>query len=314
MDRVGLKAANMIMDEVKKVIVGKDEIIRKTLLCILAKGHILIEDIPGVGKTTMALAFSKAMALKQKRIQFTPDVMPLDVTGFNIYNKETQKFEFKEGAAMCNLLLADEINRTSSKTQSALLEAMEEQQVSVDGRVYPLPEPFIVIATQNPVGSIGTQMLPESQLDRFAMCLFMGYPQIEDEVMMLKGKHLKNPMDAVEPIINEKGLLYMQREAAQVFVKDNVYAYVAEIAAATRRHPDILLGLSPRGSVAICNLAKANAYLAGREFVTPDDVRSILFDAVAHRLILRGGVQDKRQQIKHILFDIIRDVPVRKEV
>ena len=295
-------------------IIGQKELVRKLVITLLADGHALLEGAPGLAKTKAIKTLSECIRATYNRIQFTPDVMPSDVTGFNIYNKETQKFEFKEGAAMCNLLLADEINRTSSKTQSALLEAMEEQQVSVDGRVYPLPEPFIVIATQNPVGSIGTQMLPESQLDRFAMCLFMGYPQIEDEVMMLKGKHLKNPMDAVEPIINEKGLLYMQREAAQVFVKDNVYAYVAEIAAATRRHPDILLGLSPRGSVAICNLAKANAYLAGREFVTPDDVRSILFDAVAHRLILRGGVQDKRQQIKHILFDIIRDVPVRKEV
>ncbi len=314
MNQMGLKAANRIMDEVRKVIIGKDEVIRKTLLCILAKGNILIEDIPGVGKTTMAMAFSKAMELKQKRVQFTPDVMPSDVTGFNVFNKQTQKFEFQEGAAMCNLLLADEINRTSSKTQSALLEAMEEQQVSVDGKIYLLPDPFIVIATQNPVGSVGTQMLPESQLDRFAMCLYMGYPEVEDEVLMLKGKHCANPMENVKPVVSDRGLLYMQKEVEQIYIKDNVYAYVAEIASATRQHPDILLGMSPRASLAVCNLAKAHAYLTGRDFVVPDDVRAVLQDAVVHRLVLRGGTRDKQNDVKRILHDIIKEIPVRKEV
>ncbi len=313
MSQMGLKAANMIMDEVKKVIVGKDVIIRKTLICLLAKGHILIEDIPGVGKTTLAMAFSKAMALKEKRVQFTPDVMPSDVTGFTVYNKQTGQFDYKEGAVMCNLLLADEINRTSSKTQSALLEAMEEGRVSVDGKVYSLPKPFHVIATQNPVGSIGTQMLPESQLDRFAMCLQMGYPDIADEVEMLKGRQGADVMKQVEPIINEKGLLYMQQEVEKVYVKESVYAYIAQIAAETRSHPELRLGLSPRGSLAVCKLAKANAYLDGREFTTPDDVRGVLLDACVHRLLPRQTTRDKEEQLRQILFDIIANTPVQKE-
>jgi len=310
---MGLKAANMIIDEVKKVIIGKDDIIKKALVCILAKGHILIDDIPGVGKTTLAVAFSKAMALRQNRIQFTPDVMPSDVTGFSIYNKEKHKFEYKSGAVMCNMLLADEINRTSSKTQSALLEAMEENKVSIDGKVYPLPNPFTVIATQNPVGSIGTQMLPESQLDRFTIRLTMGYPSMEDEMNMLKGKHMRNPLDAVEPIINDKGLLYMQSEVEKVFIHDNIYEYITNIAAATRTHPEIQLGVSPRGSVALCNIAKANAYLNGRNYVTPDDIRMVLMDTLSHRLIINSKARSIKKTVTDILYDIVRNTTVKQQ-
>ena len=309
---MGLKAANMIMDEVKKVIIGKEDIIKKTMICILAQGHILIDDIPGVGKTTLAVAFSKAMALKQNRIQFTPDVMPSDVTGFSIYNKEKNTFEYKKGAVMCNMLLADEINRTSSKTQSSLLEAMEEKKVSVDGKVYHLPNPFIVIATQNPVGSIGTHMLPESQLDRFTMRLTMGYPSVEDEINMLKGKHRNNPMDSVDPIIDDKGLLYMQRKVDEVFIHDSIYEYVSKIAAATRSHPDVQLGVSPRGSVAICNVAKANAFISGRDYVVPDDVRVVLIDTLSHRMLLNSKSRAGRRSVIDILYEIIQGISIQQ--
>lgn len=310
---IGLQATNRIMEEVGNVIIGKEDTIRKVMTCILAKGHILIDDIPGVGKTTLAVAFSKSMALKQNRIQFTPDVMPSDVLGYNMYNKATQKFEYAQGAVMCNMLLADEINRTSSKTQSALLEAMEEQRITVDGTTYNLPKPFIVIATQNPVGSIGTHMLPESQLDRFAMKLTMGYPSIEDEINMLKDKHQNNSMDSVKAIVDDNGLLYMQNEVDKVYVHHNIYTYIAHIAKATREHKSIELGLSPRGSVALCRLAKANAYISQRNYVVPDDVRAVLMGASEHRIILSSKAKIKDITIENIMYEIVGQVQVNKE-
>lgn len=310
----GLRAATLIMEEVRKVIIGKDDIIRKVMISILANGHILIEDIPGVGKTTLAMAFSKAMKLEHNRIQFTPDVMPSDVTGFSVYNKDTNQFEYRKGAVMCNLLLADEINRTSSKTQSALLEAMEERRITVDGETRALQDPFIVIATQNPIGSIGTQMLPESQMDRFIMKITMGYPSIESEIEMLKDKHMKNPMDSVNPILNSTGICAMQMDVERVFIHDEVYAYIAEIAAATRRHPALKLGISPRGSIAVSKAAKAEAYLNGRDYVLPEDVRAILEDTVKHRLILSSKARINHITIEQVLEDIVKKIVVEKGI
>jgi MoxR-like ATPase len=272
--------------EVKKAIIGKDEAVHRVLTAILARGHILIEDVPGVGKTTLAMAFSRAMSLRGQRIQFTPDVLPTDITGFNAYNSETKTFEYRAGAVMCNLLLADEINRTSSKTQSALLEVMEEGRVTVDGVTHPLPKPFIVIATQNPVGSVGTQLLPESQLDRFMIKLTMGYPDTGSEIAMLKGKHGGEPLDSIIGVMTDQELLDGQARVMEVFVDDAIYAYIADLADRTRHHPMIRLGVSPRGGVALTNMAKAAAFMNGRDYVIPEDVQAVFIDVCAHRMIL----------------------------
>lgn len=303
---------NRIMSEVKKVIIGKDEVIRKVMITILAKGHILIEDIPGVGKTTLALAFSKAMSLKHNRMQFTPDVMPSDVTGFSIYNKEKNQFEYREGAVMCNLFLADEINRTSSKTQSALLESMEEGKVTVDGVTRVLPVPFTVIATQNPIGSVGTQMLPESQLDRFMMKITMGYPSLENEVSMLKSKHKGNPMLQLNPIVSMEELIQMQAEVEQIFVHDNIYEYIACLVKETREHEFVQLGVSPRGSIAIKRASQAAAYLNGRDFVSPDDVREILADTIGHRIVVTSKARVNRISAEDIVNEIMKSVVAKK--
>ena len=281
-----------IVNEVKKAVIGKDDVVTKVMLAVLARGHVLLEDIPGVGKTTLAVAFSKAMNLNYNRVQFTPDVMPSDVTGFSIYDKEKQEFVYKPGAAMCNLFLADEINRTSSKTQSALLEVMEEGSITVDGVTRQTPRPFVVIATENPIGSVGTQLLPESQLDRFAVCLTMGYPDAESELNILRDHKGHNPLDDIEPIADGEEIMAMQNEVDEVRVHDDIYRYITEIAAATRNHPDLRLGLSPRGTLAVAKMARANAYYLGREYVVPDDVRAVLKATAGHRVLLtsKAGV------------------------
>ena len=245
-----------------------------------------MDDIPGVGKTTLALAFSKSLSLQYSRMQFTPDVLPSDVVGFNLYNKDKGIFEFKPGAGVCNLFLADEINRTSSKTQAALLELMEEKQATVDGVTRKMPEPYMVIATENPVGSAGTQMLPESQLDRFIVRLSMGYPDAKSEAAILKNRATENPLEQVKSVLGAEDLLQMQRDTDQVFVHDEIYDYITALATATRNHDLIKLGISPRGSIAIARMAKAHAYLYRRNYVVPDDVRSIFVSTTAHRLIL----------------------------
>lgn len=278
--------AHLVMDEVKKVIVGKDECIEKVTAAILAGGNVLLEDVPGVGKTAMALAFSRAFGLQSNRVQFTPDVMPADITGFSMYRKETGKFVYYPGAVMCNLLLADEINRTSPKTQSALLEVMEEGSVTVDGVTRQVPKPFIVMATQNPVGSYGTQRLPEAQVDRFLICISMGYPAAEDEVEMLKKRHHRDPLDFVSPVANAEELMEMQRDAAEVYIHDAVYRYMVKIADATRRHDFLELGLSPRGTLALGRMARAYAFLQDREYVIPEDVKKALMDIGVHRIRL----------------------------
>lgn len=301
-----------VINEVKKAVIGKDDIIIKTLLAITAKGHILLDDIPGVGKTTLAVAFSKAMSLDYKRMQFTPDVMPADVTGFNFYNKQTGQFEFREGAAMCSLFLADEINRTSSRTQSALLEVMEEGAVTVDGVTRTLPRPFIVIATQNPVGSVGTQLLPESQLDRFVIKLSMGYPDLESEISILRSKAAADPADAVKAVASRQDIIMIQNAADDVFADDRIYRYIASIAAATREHPLIKLGLSPRGTVALASMAKACALLHGRTFVIPDDVKYVAGDVCAHRLILTAKAKASGSSTETVLAEVMNSVPAPK--
>ena len=308
--RAVLAMSQNVIGEVKKVIIGKDEIIIKVLLSILAGGHILIEDIPGVGKTTLAVAISKALSLDYKRLQFTPDVLPTDVTGFNILNKQTQRFEYKQGAALTNLFLADEINRTSSKTQSALLEIMEEGKVTVDGVTRKAPDPYIVIATQNPIGSIGTQMLPESQMDRFIVRLTMGYPSVENEVMMLKAKQSLVPVDSVNPVVNAEDIIRARHEVENIYIADQVIDYIARLAAATRNHQFIKLGLSPRGTIALLRMTKATALLKGRDYVIPDDVAYTFNDVVLHRVVFNSKAKINGVTGEQVLRDILSTVEV----
>lgn len=294
--------ANEIIAEVKRAVIGKDDCVEKVLMAMLAGGHILLEDIPGVGKTTMALAFSKVMDLKQNRVQFTPDVLPADITGFTIYQKNTNEFTFQPGAVMCNLFLADEINRTSPKTQSALLEVMEEGNVTVDGVTREVPKPFVVMATQNPVGSAGTQMLPESQLDRFMICMSLGYPDIENEIAIIKDRSVGNPLDRLYPVIHAKELLEMQKETEQVFIHDVLYSYVAKLIAATREDPMLELGVSPRGTLALTRMIKASAYINGRDYVTPNDAAKVFKDVTLHRIKLNA-----KARVNHVTPDAVLD-------
>lgn len=302
-------SAQGIMTQVQKVVVGKDECIYKVLMAILAKGHILMEDIPGVGKTTMAMAFSKAMDLNVKRLQFTPDVLPSDVTGYYMFNKETQMFKYVPGAIMCNLLLADEINRTSPKTQSALLEVMEEGKVTLEGRTREVPHPFVVIATQNPVGSIGTQRLPESQLDRFMICLTLGYPEIQDEIRMMASRQQNQPLDQVQPVIGQERLLAMQEAVDNVYVHQTVYEYIARLSEATRNHPLVALGVSPRGTLSLCQMAKSCAWLSGRAYVIPDDVFRVFKDVAGHRMILEAKSRINHVTIEAVITEILNKIP-----
>jgi MoxR-like ATPase len=305
-----LKKAKQILQEVRKSVIGKDEIICKIMMAILAKGHVLIEDIPGVGKTTMTLAFAKTLGLECNRIQFTPDVMPSDVTGFNMFNRMTNQFEYKPGAVMCNILLADEINRTSPKTQSALLEVMEEGHVTVDGVTYELPNPFIVMATQNPFGSIGTQRLPESQMDRFMIRVTLGYPTVEDEMSILKGKQEQESRIKSENVLAPGELNTMRSVINAVHVDDSIYRYVAMIAEATRNHREIIQGISPRGSIAIIAMAKADAFLRGHNYVLPSDVQYILKDVIAHRMILDKNIINAETTENSVIDNILKTVKV----
>lgn len=275
-----------IQSEVNKVIIGKEDVVKKVLMSILAQGHVLLEDVPGVGKTTMAMAFARALGLDAKRVQFTSDTLPSDIIGFSVYEKETGKLSYKAGAVMTNLLLADEINRTSSKTQSALLEAMEEKRVTVDGVTYPLPEPFIVLATQNPVGSAGTQLLPSSQLDRFLMRLSMGYPDRKSQIDIMRDRHHSDPLDSVEAVTDIAALNALAEEVRNVYVSDHVYEYATDLCEATRNNIYINLGISPRGALALIRAAKAAAFLDDRDYVTPDDVAGVFTDVCCHRLVL----------------------------
>ena len=280
------KLAAAILAQVRRAVVGKDEVLARVLLAILAGGHILLEDIPGVGKTTMALAFSKALGLDYNRVQFTPDVMPSDITGFTLYNKEAGRMEYQPGAVLCNLFLADELNRATSRTQSALLEAMEEGQVTVDGVSHPVPRPFLVIATQNPAGASGTQPLPDSQMDRFMVRLSLGYPAPADEMDMVRRRQGGNPLASVEQVVDREGLLALREKAGAVYLSDEVLDYIVRLVGATREHPMILQGASPRATLALAAMAKAAALVRGRDYVNPEDVELVFPDVVPHRLLL----------------------------
>ncbi len=299
-----------ISNEVKGVIKGKDEVIAKVLMAMLAKGNVLLEDVPGVGKTTMALAFARAMGLDTKRVQFTPDTLPSDIIGFSVYDKETGELSYKEGAIVTNLLLADEINRTSSKTQAALLEAMEEKKVTVDGVTRVLPDPFIVLATENPAGSAGTQMLPNSQLDRFMVKLSIGYPDVESQAEILADRHTENPVDNVSQVVTDEELKDMIQKANEVYIAKSVYEYVAKLVQKTREHDMVSLGVSPRGALSLCQMAKAYAFVNSRDFVTPDDIRAVFADVCGHRLMLNSKARLNELSAENILADIIKDVEI----
>lgn len=299
---------SQMMTEITKAVSGKNLMVYKVLLAILAGGHILLEDIPGVGKTTLALAISRTLSLSCRRIQFTPDVLPSDVTGFNLYDKNTGEFTFKKGAAFCNLLLADEINRTSSKTQSALLELMEEGAVTIDGITYPLPSPHVVIATQNPITCVGTQKLPESQMDRFLIRLSLGYPDFSSEVNLLKARSNSNPLQSIRPVADAQMISQMRQDASAVYVADSLYHYAVQLADATRQHPSIQLGISPRGTLALLQIAKAAAYAQNRDFLLPDDINFVCQDVFCHRLILRNNIE-KSLSSGQIVEEILRSVP-----
>ena len=303
------KKTEEIMREVRKVIFGKDECIRQVMTAILAGGHILIEDIPGVGKTSMALAFARAMNLTQNRVQFTPDVLPSDIVGFSMFIKEKEAFVYQPGAVMCNLFLADEINRTSAKTQSALLEVMEEGTVTVDGVTRNVPDPFIVIATENPIGSAGTQRLPESQLDRFMVCVVMGYPDAEAEMEILSRQPRRALLDRVQPVMDKNDLLAMQQQVDEVYMSDEIRRYIVELSRATRRDSRLALGLSPRASLAVAGMARAAAFLGGRNYVAPQDITAIFADAARHRLCLTEQARTGGDTVQNILDDVLHTVP-----
>ena len=297
-----------ILSEVQKVILGKEEVIEKVLMAVLADGHVLLDDVPGVGKTTLAVALSKALGIRYQRIQFTPDVPPSDVVGFSIYDKATGNFKYMPGSVTrANLLLADEINRTSSKTQSALLEAMEERQVTVDGEVHPLEKPFLVIATENHVGAAGTQLLPHAQLDRFLVRLTIGYPSFEDQMDIIRDRATANPMESVQQVAVCEDILAMQKEAAAVMMKDEIVAYITRLAIASREHPMVELGISPRGALAVSRMARACAYLKGRDYVVPEDVRAVFVDVCGHRILLSQKAKAAHLTTRAVLEQIMKD-------
>lgn len=296
-----------VLHEVKKVMNGKDDVILKVWLTILAEGHVLLEDQPGVGKTTLAKTFSRVLDLHSNRIQFTPDVVASDVTGFTMFDKQSNSFIFKEGAVMCNLLLGDEINRTSSRTQAALLEAMQEKHVTVDGQTYALPKPFHVIATQNPFGTSGTQPLPLAQLDRFMTKLSVGYPCVDDQVAMLKNRQATDPLQSVEQVLTKEQLLQLQQQVEALHIADDMLYYVTALTEATRNHPQIYQGISPRGAIALCKMAKAHAFKEEREYVIPADVAAIWHETVSHRIVLKGTSDEKT--VQQLLTAILQATP-----
>lgn len=299
------ETAKVVMEEVARVVTGKDDCIRKAFAAILAGGHILIEDVPGVGKTTLAVAFSKVMGLENHRVQFTPDVLPADILGFNMYRKETGDFVYYPGTIMCNLFLADEINRTSPKTQSALLEVMEEGKVTVDGVSREVPRPFIVMATQNPKGSAGTQLLPESQLDRFMICMSMGYPDVKSEIAIARGRSSSANMVELQPVIGAQELEALCGMVEDVYMSESIYTYIVALVGKTRENSYIELGVSPRGTIACVRMARAWAFLQGRNYVMPEDVADIFLDIAKHRIVLNTKARVTHMTEEAILSEIL---------
>ena len=301
--------AQQILSQVRKAVVGKDTVLLWVLAAILARGHILLEDIPGVGKTTMALAFSRVLDLEYNRVQFTPDVLPSDVTGYSIPDPQGQGMRYQKGAVLCNLFLADELNRATSRTQSALLEAMEEGQVTVDGVSHKLPQPFVVIATQNPTGAAGTQLLPDSQMDRFMVRLSLGYPSPKDEAAMILTRQGGNPLNTLSALMTREELISIQNLVEDTFLRDNVVQYIVALSGATRNSPDILRGASPRATLSVTAMSKAVARLRGRDYVIPGDVKEVFVHTVAHRLILSPRAEAQGKTAEQILQGLLETVP-----
>ncbi len=306
--RIAYEKIQEVLREVRSVVKGKDDCVEKAFSAILAGGHILIEDVPGVGKTTLAVAFSHAMALENHRVQFTPDVQPTDILGFSMYHKDTGTFSYHPGPVMCNLFLADEINRTSPKTQSALLEVMEEGYVTVDGESHPVPAPFIVMATQNPKGSAGTQLLPDSQLDRFMISMHMGYPDMWDEIEIAKGRRLRVRPQEIRQVITAAELQSLQNLVERVFIHDNIYKYIVRLVEATRQNSYVELGVSPRGTIACTRMARARAFIQGRGYVIPEDVAAIFSDVAGHRLQL-----GTRARVAHVTAEAVIEQILQQE-
>ncbi len=305
---------SQIIDEIKKVICGKDEVVRLVLQSVLAGGHVLMEDVPGVGKTTMALAFAKTMGMDYGRVQFTPDVLPSDITGFSLLDQETRTMKYQKGAVFHNLFLADELNRASSRTQSALLEAMEEGQVTVDDQTYALPKPFVVIATQNPSGASGTSLLPDSQMDRFAIRISMGYPSPDNEIEMLMNRQNgANPLSEIQPICSVEDIVKMQEETSQMYVKLRVMKYIVALMDRTRTHKNLSRGGSPRATLALTAMAKAHAYMTDRDYVIPDDVQAVFSAVMSHRILLTPEAEVKEIRTSEIAKEIIKTTSIPKE-
>lgn len=299
-----------IIAELRKAVQGKDQVLVWILMTILANGNVLLEDIPGVGKTTIALAFSRALGLDYGRVQFNPDVLPSDITGYSVYDKHSGQMVYQKGAILCNLFLADELNRATSRTQSALLEAMEEGQVTVDGVTHALPRPFTVIATQNPTGAAGTQLLPDSQMDRFMVRLSVGYPKAKDERdMVLARQGGVNPLDQVARVLNRGELAAMQEAVSRIYIKDTVVNYVVSLIAQTRQQPQIQRGASPRATLAVVAMAKAAAFINGRDYVLPEDVQTVYAGTVAHRLLLSADAQAQGLKADQLLTALLGQVP-----
>lgn len=303
---------SQIIGEVKKVIVGKDRTLLWVLTTILARGHILLEDIPGVGKTTMALAFSKALGLSYSRVQFTPDVLPSDITGYSVYQKETGTMVYQPGAVLTNVFLADELNRATSRTQSALLEAMEEGQVTVDGETHPLPQPFFVIATQNPVETLGTYPLPEAQLDRFLMRLSMDLPTREQERQILERFQTSEPLEELGPVCKPEEIVALQAAARKLYIHPVLLEYIVDLARASREARGVDLGVSPRGTLALLRASQAKALVEGRAFVTPEDIKEVGVPVMAHRLAISGMAGSSQAQ-KEAAQALLQSVPLPTE-
>ncbi|HWE60328.1 MAG TPA: MoxR family ATPase [Chloroflexota bacterium] len=293
------------IENVERVIVGKSHAVRLTMVALLCNGHVLIEDVPGVGKTVLAKSFARSIGARFRRIQFTPDLLPSDITGVEIYNQQSRTFEFRPGPLLAHIVLADEINRATPKTQSALLESMEERQITIDGQAHPLPSPFVVLATQNPVDFEGTFPLPEAQLDRFLLTITLGYPRLEEEVAMLGSQQRVHPLESLTTVIDVEALLAAQAQVREVYVDEAIRRYIVTMVQETRQHPDVRLGASPRGSIALYHAAQAWAALAGRAFVLPDDVKAVAMAALSHRLIGRGWMEPGDRSGAQIVAEIL---------
>jgi MoxR-like ATPase len=302
--------AEKVIANVEKVIVGKHAEVQLTLLGLLCRGHLLIEDVPGVGKTMLAKSIAKSIGCTFRRIQFTPDMLPSDVTGVSVFNQKTREFEFRPGPVMAQIVLTDEINRATPKTQSALLECMEERQVTVDGTTYPMARPFLVLATQNPIEYEGTFPLPEAQLDRFMMRISLGYPDPEDEITMMDAQQYVHPVEEIGQVVDVEELLEAQETIKDIYIDDSVKEYIVAMVGESRKHPDVYLGASPRGSLALYKTSQARAALLGRDYVIPDDIKALAQAALAHRLIISPSARIKNVDPKAVVEEITSSVPV----